>query len=125
MEDAERGAPSFDKMYLPGEGIEYKGEPLHLSEFGGVRFGNFADGWGYEDEQKEEEFVARYEKTVAFLLGCGQLSGFCYTQLYDVEQEQNGLYYYDRRPKLSRQGLRRIREANAAVAACEVNPEKA
>lgn len=124
MEDAERGAPSFDKMYLSGEGIEYKGEPLHLSEFGGVRFGNFADGWGYEDEQKEEEFVARYEKTVAFLLGCGQLSGFCYTQLYDVEQEQNGLYYYDRRPKLSRQALRRIREANAAVAACEVNPEK-
>ena len=124
MEDAERGAPSFDKMYLPGKEIEYKGEPLHLSEFGGVRFGNFADGWGYEDEQKEEEFVARYEKTVAFLLGCGQLSGFCYTQLYDVEQEQNGLYYYDRRPKLSRQGLRRIREANAAVAACEVNPEK-
>ena len=125
MEDAERGAPSFDKMYLPGEGIEYKGEPLHLSEFGGVRFGNSADGWGYENEQKEEVFVARYEKTVAFLLGCGQLSGFCYTQLYDVEQEQNGLYYYDRRPKLSRQGLRRIREANAAVAACEMDPEKA
>lgn len=125
MEDAERGEPSFDKMYLPGEGIEYKGEPLHLSEFGGVRFGNSADGWGYENEQKEEVFVARYEKTVAFLLGCGQLSGFCYTQLYDVEQEQNGLYYYDRRPKLSRQGLRRIREANAAVAACEMDPEKA
>lgn len=125
MEDAERGAPSFDKMYLPGEGIGYKGEPLHLSEFGGVRFGCSADGWGYENEQKEEEFVARYEKTVAFLLGCGQLSGFCYTQLYDVEQEQNGLYYYDRRPKLSRQGLRRIREANAAVAACEMDPEKA
>lgn len=25
--------------------------------------------------------------------------GYCYTQLTDVEQEQNGLYYYDRTSK--------------------------
>lgn len=25
--------------------------------------------------------------------------GFCYTQLYDVEQEVNGLYTYDREDK--------------------------
>ena len=25
--------------------------------------------------------------------------GFCYTQITDVEQEKNGVYYYDRRPK--------------------------
>ena len=125
MESALRGAPSFDKMYQPGEGIGYKGEPLHLSEFGGVRFGTSEGGWGYENDRKEEEFVARYEKTAAYLLGCGQLSGFCYTQLYDVEQEQNGLYYYDRRPKLYERGMRRIRAANTAAAACETDEEKA
>ena len=28
-----------------------------------------------------------------------QVWGYCYTQLTDVEQEQNGIYYYDRTPK--------------------------
>ena len=28
-----------------------------------------------------------------------KICGFCYTQLTDVEQEQNGVYYYDRRNK--------------------------
>lgn len=27
------------------------------------------------------------------------LSGYCYTQLTDVEQEMNGLLTYDRKPK--------------------------
>ena len=118
MDAAAAGAPDFEKMYLPGEGIGYGGEPMNLSEFGGVRFGD-ADGWGYESEKGEEAFVARYEKTVALLLGYEPLSGFCYTQLYDVEQEQNGLFRYDRSPKLSEEGMRRIRAANLAAAACE------
>lgn len=29
------------------------------------------------------------------------VGGYCYTQLTDVEQEQNGLYYYDRTPKFN------------------------
>ena len=29
------------------------------------------------------------------------MCALCYTQLYDVEQEQNGLYNYDRTPKFS------------------------
>ncbi len=32
-------------------------------------------------------------------------SGYCYTQLTDVEQEQNGIYNYDRTPKFN---MRRI-----------------
>ena len=28
-----------------------------------------------------------------------KICGLCYTQLYDVEQEQNGVYYYDRSAK--------------------------
>ena len=48
-----------------------------------------------------------------------ELSGFCYTQLYDVEQEQNGLICYDRSEKFSREGMERIRRANSAQAAIE------
>lgn len=117
MEGAFRGQFDFMQMYREGEGIGYKGEPLNLSEFGGVSVGG--DGWGYETAGSEEQFVADYERTVRYLLSCGQLSGFCYTQLYDVEQEQNGLYTYGRKPKFSEEGMRRIRAANEAPAAIE------
>ncbi|BDD07793.1 hypothetical protein FUAX_02250 [Fulvitalea axinellae] len=33
------------------------------------------------------------------VLGMKHIWGYCYTQLTDVEQEQNGLYNYDRSPK--------------------------
>lgn len=117
---AMRGQPEFYMMYCPGEEIGYAGGPLNLSEFGGIRLGaGEGDSWGYNTIEGEEAFVADYERKVRFLLGCKRLSGFCYTQLYDVEQEENGLLTYGRRPKLSAEGMRRIREANLAPAAIE------
>jgi hypothetical protein len=41
--------------------------------------------------------------------------GFCYTQLYDIEQEVNGLYTYDRRPKFKPEIIKRINEQTAAI----------
>ena len=41
------------------------------------------------------------------MLRVSNLSGWCYTQLTDVEQEQNGIYCYDRTPKFD---MARIRE---------------
>ena len=40
--------------------------------------------------------------------------GFCYTQLYDIEQEQNGLYTYDREPKFDMTVFHGINSARAA-----------
>ncbi|HIZ02656.1 MAG TPA: hypothetical protein H9727_00045 [Candidatus Borkfalkia avistercoris] len=129
METAERGEPDFYCMYQPGEGISYNGEPLNLSEFGGVSFGGSkAEGgdcidaqqaWGYDAVQDEKAFIDRYTDMVKYLLGRKELSGFCYTQLYDVEQEQNGLFTYARRAKFSEESMRRIREANMSPAAIE------
>ncbi len=34
--------------------------------------------------------------------------GYCYTQLTDVEQEQNGVYYYDRTSKYDMDRIRAI-----------------
>ena len=45
--------------------------------------------------------------------------GLCYTQLTDVEQEQNGLYYYDRSPKFSPQEYARLKKAMTKKAAVE------
>ncbi len=41
--------------------------------------------------------------------------GFCYTQLTDVEQERNGLYYYDRRPKFDPKIIHAITAREAAI----------
>lgn len=57
-----------------------------------------------------------YVKLTELLLSCGKLSGFCYTQLYAVEQEQNGLYSFDRKPKLSENALKRIAAGNGQTA---------
>ena len=52
-----------------------------------------------------------------------RICGFCYTQLTDVEQEQNGLYKYDRSRKFSDEVYDAIREANVRRAAMEKDPE--
>ena len=55
------------------------------------------NAWGYGNAPKtQEEFFARYKGLVSALLEAPNIMGFCYTQLYDVEQEVNGLYTYDR-----------------------------
>jgi hypothetical protein len=52
-------------------------------------------------------------------MNCDRVSGCCYTQLYDVEQEQNGLYTYDRTSKLSAAAEKKIRECLSRLAAIE------
>ena len=73
--------------------------PFMISEFGGIGY-DVKGGWGYGGTPKSEaEYFARLRGTVKALLDNPNLFGFCYTQLTDVEQEHNGVYYYDRRPK--------------------------
>ena len=43
----------------------------------------------------------------------------CYTQLYDVEQEVNGLYTYERVCKLTPDGVSKIKACNQAKAVIE------
>lgn len=96
------------------------GVPFMVSEFGGIgweRPGRDGKGWGYGQGPKtEEEFYERYAGLVAALLDNPYMFGFCYTQLTDVEQEHNGLYYYDRTPKFD---VKRLHDATAREAAIE------
>lgn len=80
-------------------GFSYRGEPVLVTEFGGVAF-KASNGWGYHDVADSEAFVREYETLVGALMRGGPVQGFCYTQLTDVEQEQNGLATYDRKPKV-------------------------
>jgi len=98
--------------------------PYFVSEYGGIGWieGEAKQGWGYGRNPKTlEEFYARYEGLTNGLLENRNLFGFCYTQLTDVEQERNGLYFYDRRPKFD---VEKIRAINSRQAAYEKDPPK-
>ncbi len=97
----------------------YEGQPYFVSEYGGIQWNldmDGGDGWGYGNRpQSEEEFIRRYEGLTQALLGNPRICAFCYTQLYDVEQERNGLYTYGRQPKFDMKIFRKINAEPAAI----------
>lgn len=69
------------------------------------------NSWGYGNiPQTEEEFYKRLDSQIKALKNSKHVVGFCYTQLTDVEQEKNGVYYYDRTPKLDMKRIKSIFE---------------
>ena len=89
------------------------GMPYLIDEFGGIKWApkeTKEASWGYGDAPKtEEELLQRLESQVDAILSLNsQVWGYCYTQLTDVEQEQNGIYYYDRTPKFDMKRIRQI-----------------
>ncbi|MBE6634053.1 MAG: beta-galactosidase [Ruminococcaceae bacterium] len=85
--------------------------PVFVSEYGGIKWVMDADdtAWGYGSSvTTEEAFFARLRGLTDALLDNPYVFGFCYTQLTDVEQEQNGLLTYDRRFKFSPEKYARI-----------------
>lgn len=94
----------------------YIGMPTFVSEYGGIRWPVEGAGWGYGESVKNEQgFLDRFAGLAEVLLNNKFLSGLCYTQLTDVEQEVNGLYYYDRRPKFDCEILKKAISAKAAI----------
>ena len=90
--------------------IEWKDYPLYLSEYGGIQWDvQGVGGWGYGNGPKtEEEYMERYEYLTQILMDSPYVCGVCYTQLYDVEQEVNGIYTYDRKKKFDISRIRKI-----------------
>ena len=103
----------------------YRGQPFFVSEFGGIHVKTSRDtgtGWGYDGAGlSTDDFLARYQGLTDVLLNNPNMFGFCYTQLTDVEQEQNGIYFYDRAPKYD---VARLRAINQQPAAYETQPPR-
>ena len=95
----------------------YGGQPYFISEYGGIGWNpDNKDGWGYGMQPtNEEEFISRYKGLTETLLNHPKMFGFCYTQLYDVEQEINGLYTYERRAKFNPEIIKSINNQKAAI----------
>jgi hypothetical protein len=61
----------------------------------------------------EDEFLERFRNITMAIKQLHYISGYCYTQLTDVQQEVNGLFTEDRKPKVAPE---KIREMNLAIA---------
>ena len=97
------GAPHYRNMGGKDYLADWEGQPYMIDEFGGLGWipkEERANSWGYGAQiETEDEFFRILEKEVDAIKACKGVVGFCYTQITDVEQEKNGVYYYDRRPK--------------------------
>ncbi len=101
---------------------KYGGQPVFISEYGGIKWTADSDykSWGYgEDVKTVQEFANRYCGLTEAIMSNKKMFGFCYTQLYDIEQEQNGLYTYERKKKFSDEIYSRIRQVNTRTAEIE------
>lgn len=106
----------------PRRDVPYAGQPFFIDEWGGIKWVDgkqFSDiSWGYGQGPKTlDEFYTRLEGLTDTILAVPYMSGYCYTQLTDVEQEQNGVYNYDRTPKFDMNRIRAIFSKNPSAPA--------
>jgi len=100
--------------------LPYRGQPYFVSEFGGIWWNPNSrpeeESWGYGDRPKSiGEFYERFAALCQTLLRNPRMFGYCYTQLTDVFQEQNGIYAFDRSPKFDLERIRHIQRETAAI----------
>ena len=108
---------NYDGMHPQGwalfaDGHSYKGQPVLLTEFGGIAFVKDANGeaWGYGNGAKSaDDLCERLEQLIKGIAKT-EFQGYCYTQLTDVQLEVNGLLYADRTPKVAVDRLKKIFE---------------
>ena len=128
--DYEQSGEVYEQRYQPGAELydqfakgprrgqqQYDGKlPMFVSEYGGIGWSVANTGWSYGNAPKtEEEFIERYTRLTTALMKNPEHMGFCYTQLTDVEQEQNGLYTYHRVPKFPTEIISAVNRQPAAI----------
>jgi hypothetical protein len=78
--------------------------PLLLTECGGIGYvddANQKDLFAYGDfPDSANELSERMQELADAMAQINELQGFVWTQLTDIQQEINGLLYFDRTPKL-------------------------
>ncbi len=96
------------KHFLFANGYKYEGQPVIMSEYGGIAIYS-EEGWGYGKQVKDKkEFVDRFTKLTKAINNIPYISGYCYTQLTDVQQEINGLMDSERNYKIAPNIIRNV-----------------
>lgn len=101
LHDYEENGSAFLKRYTENngkytmaQGYAYRGQPVMITEFGGIAFAG--KGWGYGNQvESEEAFIERFRNITQAIKDTDYISGYCYTQITDVQQEVNGLLTED------------------------------
>ncbi|WP_434059214.1 glycoside hydrolase family 2 protein [Gracilibacillus phocaeensis] len=103
--------PHNKGKYAFAEGYSYKGQPVMLTEYGGIAFQD-EKGWGYGNQvDSEVAFLKRYREITDAIKSIPYITGYCYTQTTDVQQEVNGLLYENREPKIAMEKIKEINDA--------------
>jgi len=108
---------------FPEISVPYEGQPYSVDEYGGTFWtkehankppaGTSRSKWGYGKTAEQVETLIG--ELTRILTDHPNIAGYCYTQLTDVEQEVNGIYTYDRRPKFNAERLKKFFGAPAAI----------
>ncbi|MBR4078004.1 MAG: glycoside hydrolase family 2, partial [Oscillospiraceae bacterium] len=94
-----------------GKGFAYHGQPVIITEFGGIAFNSDGTGWGYGNlVNGKEAFIQRFDKITTAIKELPYVCGYCYTQVTDVVQEINGLMDMDRNFKIDPEIIKEINE---------------
>lgn len=102
------------------DGFPHKGQPICLTEFGGIALLDPAahpesDTWGYAVCRDVGDFERLTTALLEVARTTGMFSGYCYTQFADTFQEANGLLYADRTPKFPIERIAAAVRANAPL----------
>ena len=111
-EDILESKTSFNNNKMAfANGYEYKGQPIIISEYGGIAFNNDDSGWGYGNKvNTREDFIRRFDEITTAVKEIPYVCGFCYTQVSDVQQEINGLMDMERNFKIEPEIIKEINE---------------
>jgi len=87
------------------DGYPHRGQPICLSEFGGIALSSpkkDSDNtdWGYTQVTSVDDYERATCAVIEAARTTAMFSGFCYTQFADTFQEVNGLLRADRTPKI-------------------------
>ncbi|MDR3707556.1 MAG: glycoside hydrolase family 2 TIM barrel-domain containing protein [Capsulimonadaceae bacterium] len=120
-----------DKPFINGDrnmSVPYRGQPYFVSEFGGFKWvvdaalepeaaaADRSRSWGYGSNPTSlEDFYRRFEAVCKVLLDNPYMFGYCYTQLTDIDLEENGIYCFDRTAKFDSARLSAIQKRIAAI----------
>jgi len=124
LHDYEQDVETFRSKFPPQGGFTdnhkdrqtYGGQPVFMSEYGGIGYSLNGGAWSYGSACKsQDEYIARFKGLTEALMDDPDMIGLCYTQLTDVEQEQNGVYTYDRVPKVDPAVFHQILSRPAAI----------
>ena len=96
------------------DGWEYQGQPIMVTEFGGTAYIKTTEGssnWGYGvGVASDEEYIARFQGLIRALHSLDYSSGYCYTQVSDVQQEVNGVLFENREFKVDPKVMKAVQD---------------